>query len=227
MGHALDWTKDQGATEGHGQSASQESVSYGQSPYLEIRDTEFQRLRLKQNLDFKGWNSHAHWYLPRMFGSSNLSRGNLSRETLYTHVYIYIYIYTYISIHVCIYVYMYICIPISLSLSFYIYLSLSIYKYIYIWAQASPTLKSLGNSPWAWDLHASRFRICLSRSPLRPGFSVCGSALRDRFCQVSRRLLGDCPVDSGISALNNLYEEFTSLAETRLAQKTFNYLKIS
>ena len=40
----------------------------------------FQRVLLKQNLDFKGWNSQAHGEFPGEFDSSNLSRDNISRE---------------------------------------------------------------------------------------------------------------------------------------------------
>ena len=53
-------------------------VLYGQSPY---KDYGFQRVWLKQNLKFKGWNSQAHREFPGKFESSNLSRDNLSRET--------------------------------------------------------------------------------------------------------------------------------------------------
>ena len=52
-------------------------VAYGKSPH---QDSGFQRVWLKQNLDFKGWNSHVHGEPPRSFESRNLSRDNLSRE---------------------------------------------------------------------------------------------------------------------------------------------------
>ena len=53
------------------------SPRYGQSPY---KDSGFQRVGLKQNLDFKGWNSFVHRGFPIHFDSTNLSRDNLSRE---------------------------------------------------------------------------------------------------------------------------------------------------
>ena len=48
----------------------------GQSPYS---DAGFQRVRLKQNLNVKGWNSRVRREFPPRFESSNLSRDNLSR----------------------------------------------------------------------------------------------------------------------------------------------------
>ena len=50
---------------------------YGQSPYY---DSGFQRVWLKQNLNFKGWSSHVHRGFPGSFESSYLSKDNLSRE---------------------------------------------------------------------------------------------------------------------------------------------------
>ena len=49
---------------------------YGQSPYY---DSGFQRVRLKQDLNLKGWNSQAHREVPEKFESSYPSRDNLSR----------------------------------------------------------------------------------------------------------------------------------------------------
>ena len=51
--------------------------SYGQSPCY---DSGFQRVWLKRNLHFKGWNSHVHKGFSGSFESANLSRYNLSRE---------------------------------------------------------------------------------------------------------------------------------------------------
>ena len=53
-------------------------IWYGRSPY---EDSGFQRVRLKQNLTFKGWNSQAHREFAGKFESRNLSRDrdNLSR----------------------------------------------------------------------------------------------------------------------------------------------------
>ena len=48
-----------------------------QSPYLHCG---FHRVWLKHNLNFKGWNSQAHRQFPGEFESSNVSRGNVSRE---------------------------------------------------------------------------------------------------------------------------------------------------
>ena len=47
---------------------------YGQSPYL---DYGFQRVRLEQNLNGKGWNSQANGEFPGKFQSSSLGRDNL------------------------------------------------------------------------------------------------------------------------------------------------------
>ena len=52
-------------------------ASYGQSPYWY---SGFQRVWLKQNLQFKGWNCHVRKEFPGKFESINLSRDNLSRE---------------------------------------------------------------------------------------------------------------------------------------------------
>ena len=52
-------------------------LDYGRSPYS---DSGFQRVWLKQNLDFEGWNSQAHRAFPGSFESRNLSRDNLSWE---------------------------------------------------------------------------------------------------------------------------------------------------
>ena len=40
----------------------------------------FQRVRLKHNLMFRGWNSHAHREFQTKSESRNLSRDNLRRE---------------------------------------------------------------------------------------------------------------------------------------------------
>ena len=50
---------------------------HSQSTYKESR---FQRVRLEQNLNLKGWNSQAHSRFPEQFESTNLGRDNLSRE---------------------------------------------------------------------------------------------------------------------------------------------------
>ena len=50
---------------------------YGQASYY---DSGFQRVCLKHNLRFKGWNSQVHREFPGKFESAHLSRENLSRE---------------------------------------------------------------------------------------------------------------------------------------------------
>ena len=45
--------------------------AYGQSPYSHYG---FQKVLLKHNLNYKGWNSHIHRGFPGKFESSNLSR---------------------------------------------------------------------------------------------------------------------------------------------------------
>ena len=49
----------------------------GQSPY---QDSGFQKVRLKQNLSFEGWNSQAHGESPRKFESSNLNGREIGRS---------------------------------------------------------------------------------------------------------------------------------------------------
>ena len=53
------------------------SNGYGRPPYEHYW---FQRVWLKCNLKFKGWNSQAHREFPGKFDSSNVSRDNVSRE---------------------------------------------------------------------------------------------------------------------------------------------------
>ena len=53
------------------------SPPYGQSQYS---DSGFQRVRLKQNLNLKGWNSHVHRAFPGKLESNNLSIEIPSRE---------------------------------------------------------------------------------------------------------------------------------------------------
>ena len=85
------------------------------------------------NINIKRWNSQAHRDFPGRFESSNLSRGNVSREIGLTllHccadtraalralsavckiIYIYIYIHTYIYISIYIYIYQLFCLPYS------------------------------------------------------------------------------------------------------------------
>ena len=50
---------------------------YAQSPYWHCG---FQRVWLKHNLKFKGWNSQAHGEFPGKFESSHVSKDNVSRE---------------------------------------------------------------------------------------------------------------------------------------------------
>ena len=45
---------------------------------LRTRILDFQRVRLKQNLKFKGWNSQVHREFPGNLESRNLSRDNLT-----------------------------------------------------------------------------------------------------------------------------------------------------
>ena len=49
----------------------------GRSP---SEDSGLRGVRLRQNLNLKGWNSHVHRKFPGSFGSTNLSRDNLSSE---------------------------------------------------------------------------------------------------------------------------------------------------
>ena len=55
---------------------------YGQSLHS---DSGIQRVRLRQNLSVKGWNSHVHRALPGKFESTNLSRDHVSMEIGRTH----------------------------------------------------------------------------------------------------------------------------------------------
>ena len=49
----------------------------GQSLY---QDSGFQRVSLKQNINYKGWLFQAHGEFAGKFESSNLSRDNITRE---------------------------------------------------------------------------------------------------------------------------------------------------
>ena len=51
--------------------APTDSTCYAQSPYYH---RGFQRVRLKHNLNLKGWNSQANRGFPGKFESSNVSR---------------------------------------------------------------------------------------------------------------------------------------------------------
>ena len=52
----------------------------GTSANLRTKILDVQRVWLKHNLNYEGWNSHVHGGLPRKFESSNISRDNLSGE---------------------------------------------------------------------------------------------------------------------------------------------------
>ena len=103
---------------------------YGQSLYWHYG---FQRVWLKHNINYKGWNFHVHREIPGKFESSNVSRRNVSRRIgrtatlileqhvsggaersdmehsvpayceVLASVYIYIYVYTHTYTHIYIY----------------------------------------------------------------------------------------------------------------------------
>ena len=68
---------DEGLAAGRGDLDVHLGRHCGQSPY---EHSGFRRAWLKHNLNLKGWNSQVHRGFPRKFESSNVSRGNVSRE---------------------------------------------------------------------------------------------------------------------------------------------------
>ena len=113
---------------------------YGQSPQ---QDSGFQRVLLKQNLIFKGWNSHAHREVPGIMLSQRILVGTILVGRLgvgaagaagrwdapsppaQLNVYMYYACMHACSMHACVYVYIYIYICIVI-----IIIIICIYTYI-------------------------------------------------------------------------------------------------